>query len=141
MDAAVAIVADALPELGADAGFVATLDPDGRTLDVARVTQYSRAPTRLSFSVDSPYPLAQAVRNGERLFIASNFQLACDHPGLVRVNSDDHACATIPLVQDEHVLGAVNIAFEDPHEFSTDEIERVEQVARRCRDALAHVSA
>jgi transcriptional regulator with GAF, ATPase, and Fis domain len=134
---AVSLVADALSELGADAGFLATIGDDGRTLDVARVTPFSKTPARLSFSLDSPYPLAQAFRTREPLFIASNTRLACDHPGLVRVRSDDHACATLPLLDENGtILGALNIGFEDPHEFTPDERREVAQLADRCVIAL-----
>jgi hypothetical protein len=47
------------------------------------------------------------VTDDGALFIASNEQLRCDHPGLVRVQSDDHACATLPLFDDVGVLAGV----------------------------------
>jgi GAF domain-containing protein len=136
LDAAAAVVGRSLLVLGADVGFVATRAPEEDTIDVRRVTQYSRQPVRLSFPADAPYPLAAALANQRPLFITSNEDLSCNHPGLVRVESDDHACATIPLVDEARVVGAMNIAFEDPHEFSDEERTLIHALARNCTDAL-----
>jgi GAF domain-containing protein len=137
-DVAAMLVADSLSSLKADAGFLGTVSTDGRTLEVARVTPASKRPVRLAFPLDSSYPLAVAVRERHALFIASNEQLACDHPGLIRVDAEDHACATIPLFAgDGRLLGAVNVAFADPHEFSDDERALIEQLAERCAAAMS----
>jgi GAF domain-containing protein len=140
LDAAAMVLAGALELLGADAGFVGTVAPGARVLEVARVTPFSKSPVRLAFPVDSPYPLAVAIRDRQALFIASNEQLACDHPGLVRVVEEDHACATMPLfAADGGLLGAVNVGFEDPHEFDDDERTLIGVVAKRCAAALGRV--
>lgn len=139
-DAAALHAAAQLESLGADAAFVATLSEDRRTVDVARVTPYSDHPARLAFPVDAPYPLAAVIRNGAELFIESNEQLQCDHPGLVRVQDVDHACATLPLRDDEGTLiGALNLGFEDPHEFSDAEREQIHAIAARCAEILAEL--
>jgi GAF domain-containing protein len=135
--AALAIAAE-LERLGADAAFVATLSANGRTVDVSRVTPFSEHPARLAFPVEAPYPLAEVMRRGDPLFIASNEQLSCDHPGLIRIQDVDHACATIPL-RDANggLLGALNLGFEDPHEFSDAEREEIQLLADRCASVLA----
>lgn len=93
---------------------------------------------RLAFPIDAPYPLANALRTERSMFIASNEQLRCEHPGLVRVEAADHACATVLLRgEDSALLGAVNVAFEDPHEFTDDERLLIDAVARRCAIVLA----
>jgi GAF domain-containing protein len=124
--------------VGADVGFLGTLTDDGKTLDVFRVTPYSENLVRLAFPIDAPYPLAYAIRSRQPLFIASNEQLECDHPGLVRVEASDHACATMPLHgADGRLVGALNVAFEDPHEFDQDERTLIAAAARRCAAVLA----
>ena len=138
LDAAAVCLAAELETVDADAGYVGMIAADGATVEVARVTRYASTPVRLSFPVDAPYPLVQALRSGSALFIADNEQLRCDHPGLVRVTSDDHACATLPLTNAAgERLGAVNFGFEDPHPFTQDELERIGAAARRCAEALA----
>jgi GAF domain-containing protein len=137
IDAAASIVGRALPLLEADVGFVATAAPGGRTLEVRRVTRYSDHPVELSFPADARYPLAETMRTQQPLFIASNEDLTCSHPGLVRVDSDDHACATLPLLAEGRLLGAINVAFEDPHEFTDEERELIAAVGRQCTAALS----
>lgn len=137
-DIATVIVAECLERLGADAGFVATVDQEAGTLEVARVTQYSQTPVRLSFPLDARYPLAESVRTRLPLYIASNAELVCDHPGLVRVTEEDHACATIPLLaEDGELLGALNFGFDDPHAFASEERELIDVVARHCEQAMS----
>ena len=132
------LLAALLDLIGGDVGFLGTIAGDGRTLDVFRVTPFSDNLVRLAFPVDSSYPLAYAVRMERSVFIASNEQLRCDHPGLVRVEERDHACATVPLrAPDGRLLGAVNVSFEEPHEFGVDERTLIGAAARRCAAVLA----
>ena len=126
-----------LDELDADAAYVATPAADGETLEVARVTPYSREPVRLTMPADAPYPIAETMRTRQPLFIGSNEEL-CEHPGLVRVKSEDHACATLPLVDENgELLGAINLGFEDPHAFTETELELIALVGQHCAEAMS----
>ena len=137
-DVATVIVADCLEVLNADAGYVGTVGTDGQTIEVARVTEFSHTPVRLEFPLDAPYPLAETIRTGRELFIESNEQLVCDHPGLVRVKEEDHACATLPLYDENgDLLGALNLGFDEPHEFTPDEREQIQILAGFCADVMA----
>ncbi|MEO5575350.1 MAG: GAF domain-containing protein [Gaiellaceae bacterium] len=136
-DHAVLAVKEELVRLGADAAFVAVPSPDGNAVEVARVTRYSEHPVRLAFSINAPYPLAEVLRRGDALFIASNEHLRCDHPGLLRLDDEDHACATLPLRgSDGALLGALNLGFGDPHEFDSEERAAIEQLAQKCAAVL-----
>jgi hypothetical protein len=140
LDAGAAVLAARLDPLGADAGFVAAVSSDGRTVEVARVTPFSHTPVRLAFPADAPYPLAAALRRNEALFISSNDTLACDHPGLIRTRGEDHACVTFPLHRaDGRVIGSGNVSFEDPREFSEQERAEIELLFAACADAMAQV--
>ena len=137
VDMASALVGDLLDKVGADAGFVATPVDDGRSLAVARVTPYSEKPVHLDVPADAPYPLAATIRNRAPLVIANNEAL-CEHPGLVRMKSEDHACVTQPLFgEGGELLGAVNVAFDEPRDFTAEELGLVEVLARHCADAMA----
>jgi hypothetical protein len=138
LEAAAAVLARRLGPLGADAGFVAIISEDRRTVEVARVTPFSDAPVRLAFPADAPYPLAAAIRRNEALFISSNDTLACDHPGLIRMRGEDHACATVPLrARDGAVLGSANVSFEEPREFSDLDRAELEALFAACAEAMA----
>ncbi|MDX6477047.1 MAG: hypothetical protein QOH95_2558 [Gaiellaceae bacterium] len=140
LEAAAAVLAARLRDLGADAGFVATVSADGRTVEVARVTPFSRTPVRLAFPIEAPYPLAAAIRRDQPLFISSNDALACDHPGLIRIRGEDHACATLPLHgSGGAVIGSANVSFEDPREFSDEDRVEIEQLFAVCEQALAQM--
>lgn len=136
-DVATVLVARCLATLDADAGFVATLSDDGSTIQVERVTRYSENPVHLEFPVDAPYPIAETIRTRKPLLIASNEAL-CEHPGLVRVKSEDHACATLPLVgEDGELLGAINLGFDEPHEFTAQELDVISVLAQHCTQAMS----
>ncbi|MCU1347012.1 MAG: uncharacterized protein JWO56_42 [Acidobacteria bacterium] len=138
IDVAAMTVVPLLDALSADAAFVAAVSKEGSAIQVARVTPFSQAPVRLAFPIDSAYPIAIVLRNGEALFVSSNEQASCDHPGLVRVRDEDHACATIPLFTSAGTMvGALNVGFADPHEFSDDERTMLSQMAERCAAVLA----
>lgn len=141
VDQAAALVAGRLESLGADAGFVAAVSADGTTVEVARVTPYSDAPVRLAFPIGAPYPLAAAIRQGTPLYISDNAALACDHPGLIRVRGEDHACATVPLhAGNGTVIGSLNVSFEDPREFSAADREAIEALTNACEAAIAEAT-
>lgn len=136
-DRAALVVAAELGTLSADAAFVATLSEDGATVEVSRVTPSSKAPVHLAFPIGAPYPLAEVFRRQAPLYIESNHQLACDHPGLARVDASDHACATIPLrAVDGRLLGAMNLGFANPHPFIDSERVAIQELGTRCAAAL-----
>ena len=130
----------ALTSLNADAGFVATLTADGRTVEAIRVTPASESLVRLAFPATSPYPIAATLRHRQTLFIGSNLELGCDHPGLTRLNAEDHGCATVALNDaDGLLLGAINVAFDEPHEFTAEDRTTIERVAAECSAILAQL--
>ena len=140
-DVAATMIADSLSAIGADAGFVATLDPDLGTLEIARVTPYARHPVRFTLALETPYPLAETIRTRESLFIENNEQLACNNPGLIRMRLEDHSCATVPLLDESgELLGALNLGFDEPRAFAARDYERIDLLARHCALAmnLAH---
>lgn len=136
-DAAALLAARTLFALGAQDAFIATLSGDRSTIDVARVTSESERPSRLAIPVGASYPIAQVFRDGQELFIENNEQLRCDHPGLVRVRGEDHACATLALHDsDGTLLGALNVGFDRPHPFSDEERVALAALAEGCETIL-----
>ena len=137
VDAAAMVLAGFLRGLQADAGFVASLAADGATVEVARVTERAATPVRLTFPADAPYPLAAALRESTARYISSNDDLECNHPGLVRMRGDDHACATVPLYDpDRELIGALNVSYEDPRDFTDEDRTLIELLSHRCAAAL-----
>jgi DNA-binding IclR family transcriptional regulator len=78
------------------------------------------------------------IRSDEAIFITSNEALACDHPGLLRVRDEDHACATMPLHGAEGaVIGSANLSWEAPREFSDADRVEVAALLAECEQELA----
>jgi GAF domain-containing protein len=136
-DVIAAMFAQGLGVLGADAGFVGLLDDDGEQLIVQRFTDDSGAPVeRFHVPLDATYPIVASARDGLPRLIESNDQLECDFPGVQRINPDDHACASIPLLHDGVPVGAINIAFDTPRAFTADERELMALLGTHCAVAL-----
>ncbi|MGN6244592.1 MAG: putative bifunctional diguanylate cyclase/phosphodiesterase [Motilibacteraceae bacterium] len=123
----------------ADAGFVALSPRPGAPLQVLHVARLTEPPAPLELAPDAPYPLAVAVRSGQALFIPSNEDLRCEHPGLVRLRGEDHACASIPLRVDDEVQGALNLSWDEPRAFDDDERALLEALGLHCAAAVLRV--
>jgi GAF domain-containing protein len=126
-----------LSVLGADAGFIGRLLGTD-ALQIVHVAGFAyETRERLLIPLDAPYPLAEAVRSDRALFIASNEELRCDHPGLIRMKHADHACATIPLAADGRLLGALNVTYDSPRSFDAADKELLHLFAERCARTIA----
>ena len=141
-EVSVALVNSGLRSLGADVGFVGRVDEGRTTLNVLRL--FATSPSvqeRLELPLDAPYPLAEAMRRSEALFIGSNEELSCDFPGLSRISAEDHACATVPLRDGDEVFGALNVGFDEPRAFTDDDRALLVELARRCAQAMRRAEA
>lgn len=131
------LFAQALEVLEADAGFIGLLDESGETVHVQHFVDYSGAPARrIEVAASEHLPLIATALDGEVRVIESNEDLACDYPGLTRLNAADHACATVPLHDGERLRGALNVAFDEPRRFTPAERFVLQEIARHCADAL-----
>jgi GAF domain-containing protein len=138
-DVATAMLTAGLKALGADAGFLAVLAEDGETLRVSRFAGYDAIPVQqLELSLAANLPIAHAVRMRTAVFIGSNDQLTCDHSGLDRLDPADHACASVPLLGDEDApaLGAINVRFDTPREFTAMDERMLSMLGERCSQAM-----
>ena len=138
-DVAAVMLTSGLKALGADAGFVAVYDADRESLRVSRFAGYDSIPVeRLEVPLTANLPIAHAVRMRTAMFIGSNEELTCEHPGLTRVDPDDHACASMPLMVSEDLppMGAINLRFDEPRTFSAGDERLFSMLAERCAQAM-----
>lgn len=133
----IAVLREGLEVLGADTGYLAVLDDDGGTLQVRRINPSNDAVEHLGeVPADAMLPIAEAARTGALMFIGSNEDLRCSHPGLTRLLADDHACATLPLATDGNVRAVLNIGFDKPRSFDERDRELFSLLADRAAVAL-----
>jgi GAF domain-containing protein len=135
-EVATTMLVEGLSVLGADAGFIGRL-LGADALQIVHVAGFAyETRERLLIPLDAPYPLAETVRSDRALFIASNEELRCNHPGLTRMKHADHACATIPLAADGRLLGALNVSYDSPRSFDAADRELLHLFAERCAQAI-----
>jgi GAF domain-containing protein len=138
-DVAFVMLTSGLRALGADAGFLAVYDSDREILRVSRFAGYDSIPVQqLEVPISANLPIAHSIRMRTALFVGSNEELMCDHAGLARLDPDDHACATVPLMISEDVppLGAINVRFDSPREFSQVDRKLLAMLGERCAQAM-----
>ncbi|MCW2950227.1 MAG: histidine protein kinase AsgD [Thermoleophilia bacterium] len=136
-DIVAVLFAEGLDALGADGGFIGVVSEDGQRISVRRFDDYSgTAAEQLELPITAPYPIAASARDGVIRLVQSNEQLACDFPGMQRVNPADHACATIPLRTDSRIWGAINIAFDVSRTFTQTERTVMELLGVHCSIAF-----
>ena len=129
--------AQALDVLRADGGFVGLIDAAGASLRVNHLADYSGVATeQVELSVAEELPLVATALDGQPRFISSNEDLSCNFPGLRRLDASDHACATVPLQVGGEPRGALNVAFNEPREFSAVERTIIDAIAVHCSAAL-----
>ncbi|MBC7644876.1 MAG: GAF domain-containing protein [Thermoleophilia bacterium] len=126
-----------LAVLAATGGFLGIVSERGDQLDIQRFAPDSGGVVEhVLVPLDSPLPIAASSRDGKIRLIASNEQLACDFPGLHRLNPADHACATVPIMIGDRIWGAMNIAFEPAQPFTSVGEHLMTMLAEHCGDAL-----
>ena len=115
--------AEVLTEVGvsalrASAGVVAFPTPEGDLLEVAHARGYSpgEVEAHQSFSADAPYPLAQAWRTGEPVFVPSRARA----PEIL-AGSRHAAWAVAPLILHERVVGVLGLSFAEPRSFDEED--------------------
>jgi PAS domain S-box-containing protein len=130
-----AVLVEGVRAAEARAGLIATLSDDGEWLEVIAMRGYDRKyidPFR-RFPVAGNYPLSEAVRTGEGVFIGSEEERDRRYPELIGQSQPGHALVCLPLVGEHGPIGGLVFSF------STDEDFPVER--RALKLALARQAA
>lgn len=134
------IIEHGLPALGARAGLVALLEEDQATLQVARSAGYPLQflESWRSFPLDSPMPLADAVRTAQPIFLRDRRvchqlypELALRCPGTV-----EGPLAAIPLFSEGRAIGAISFTFSDAAPLEEEDHEFLLALARQYAQAM-----
>jgi signal transduction histidine kinase len=113
--------------------------PDGKFVDVLRAEGYEQAsvePWR-RFSIEAPVPLAEAIRTGEPVVVASRDEFDRRYPTLKpREPSRYSASISVPLMAEGRTFGALGLSFTDPIDVTPEDRELLLAVARQCAQAM-----
>ncbi len=122
----------------ARAGLIATLSDDGEWLEILASTGYDERwlePYR-RFPVAGNFPLSEAVRTGEGVYVRSREELNERYPELRSRAAPGAGLACLPLIVDRGVIGGIVFSFESEQEFSPDRRDLKVALARQAAVAL-----
>jgi PAS domain S-box-containing protein len=132
-----AVLTEGVRAAEARGGLIATLSADGEWLEVIASRGYDMQyiePFR-RFSVDGNYPLSEAVRTGEGVFIRSEAERDGRYPELAGRSQPGHGLVCLPLVGQRGTIGGLVFSFPTDQEFPPE--RRALKVALARQAALA----
>jgi PAS domain S-box-containing protein len=139
-----AVLVEGVRAADARAGLIATLSDDGETLDVIASRGYDNRyidPFR-RFPVSGNYPLSEAVRTGEGVFIRSEAERDSRYPELAGRSQPGHGLVCLPLVGEHGPIGGLVFSFPTDEEFPPERRALKLALARQAALALerAHLA-
>ena len=114
-----AVLTEGVRAAEARGGLIATLSEDGEWLEVIASRGYDMKyiePFR-RFPVNGDYPLSEAVRTGEGVFIRSEAERDERYPELVGRSQPGHGLVCVPLVGERGTIGGLVFSFPTDQEF------------------------
>ncbi|HEU0054935.1 MAG TPA: PAS domain S-box protein [Longimicrobium sp.] len=134
------VIQQGLAALGAAAGWLVQLTPDGGALEAVRTQGYDGAVEESfrRFTLDAPVPLADAVRTGEPVFLESPAERFRRYPALQRDYGylENGAWASVPLLLEGRAVGGIGLTFREARAFNDEERDFVLALARQSAQAL-----
>jgi PAS domain S-box-containing protein len=136
-----AVLVQGVHAADARGGLIATLSDDGEWLDVIATRGYDDKyidPFR-RFPVAGDYPLSEAVRTGEGVFLGSEEERDRRYPELVGVSQPGHALVCLPLAGEHRPIGGLVFSFATDEEFPPERRALKLALARQAALALERV--
>ncbi|MDQ3856155.1 MAG: PAS domain-containing protein, partial [Chloroflexota bacterium] len=139
-EVAAVIMEQGVPALGAGAGAVLTLAPEGDSLELLHSVGYSEAlqQTYRRVPLDAPLPISHAVSRRRPIFLESKERAVELYPGLADTyaRSGNNAWAALPLALEGRVMGALALSFVQSRHFLPADRAFVTALADQCAQAL-----
>jgi PAS domain S-box-containing protein len=132
-----AVLTEGVRAAEARGGLIAILSDDGESLEVIASRGYDMQyidPFR-SFPVSGDFPLSEAVRTGEGVFIRSEAERDARYPELVGRSQPGHGLVCVPLIGERGPIGGLVFSFQADQEFPPE--RRALKVALGRQAALA----
>lgn len=134
------IVEQSMAALEADGALMALLKLDGRTLEVVRAVGYDISPeeSRTQFSIDSPLPLAEAVRTGQAVWAEPLADRLARYPHLAETYKrfPFEAWISLPLVVEGKAVGGLSLSFTRFKLLNQDDRDFILALSRQCAQAI-----
>jgi PAS domain S-box-containing protein len=114
-----AVLTEGVRAAEARSGLIATLSDDGEWLDVVASRGYDNRYIEpfLRFPLTGDFPLSEAVRTGEGIFLRSERERDERYPALVGRSQPGHALVCLPLVGEQGPIGGLVFSFSSDQEF------------------------
>jgi len=138
-DVATAAVSEGVAAIGADAGVLVLIDPDGQTLEVVASRGYDLRQIERwrRFPLSTDVPLSDAVRSGELVVVASAEERLARYPNIgADVPAAYQSSISVPLVAEGRSFGALGLSFRDTIVVGAEDRELLLAVARQCAQAV-----
>ncbi|PSB17702.1 diguanylate cyclase [filamentous cyanobacterium CCP2] len=134
------IVEQGMAALGASFAMVALLNEMGSELEVVRVegSELEQVEGWHRFSVNSPVPLAEAVRTGQPIWVEPTEQRVARYPHLAEHYQQQHfgAWVSIPLTVEGRTVGGMSFAFAEPELLNEEEQAFILSLSQQCAQAI-----
>jgi signal transduction histidine kinase len=123
---------------GASGGVVALLSSDESRLELMYTQGYAPDVTMAwqYIPLDASTPLAEVVRTGQPLLIESPQEARTRFPQLAEASQDFGAWASLPLLTNGTAIGAFDLSFAAPRQFSAEDRALLETLAQLAAQAL-----
>jgi PAS domain S-box-containing protein len=132
-----AVLTEGVRAAEARGGLIATLSDDGEWLEVIASRGYDMKwiePFR-RFPVSGDFPLSEAVRTGNGVFVGSQAERDERYPELVGRSQPGHGLVCVPLIGERGTIGGLVFSFPTDQEFTPD--RRALKIALGRQAALA----
>jgi signal transduction histidine kinase len=133
-----AVLTSGVEAAEARAGMIAVLSEDGSELvPIAwRGFRESLSDQWPRFAVDAPFPMSEAVRTGEPVFIRSRAELEERYPALALGPEPTYANVCLPLIVDDVTIGGIIFSFGSDQDFDDERRALKVALARQAGQAL-----
>ncbi|MEH2446744.1 MAG: AAA family ATPase [Nostoc sp.] len=135
------IVEQGMAALGASSALVALLNENKTELEIVRAVGYNQdlLDTWRHFAIDSPFPLAEAVRTGQPIWGQARQNQIARYPDLAEIYAqyDIDPWISIPLMVEGWAVGGITLGFAQPQLLSGEDQAFILAVAQQCAQAIA----
>jgi PAS domain S-box-containing protein len=130
---------DGLATIGATGSVVALLTRERDELEIVNSIGYpiEDIASWQSFPFKAGIPMADVIQSRQPLFVSTRAAAAALYPDIMAARkSNQEAWAVLPLLGEAGAIGTISIGFAQAHNFSLEEREFIETLARLCAHAL-----